>query len=220
MSSLQTLHDAFAELEHRADVAELNRQVRTDGPIELPRPRGLRSMPVLAGVAAVAALVMAAVWVVPSDTAGPTVGTTVSATPPATYAELAERFRTALGDAATFEVTEKWSPQAISDGSRVPTGLSIAGPMTGNGTTGWFELVVFPDWPCSAGSCWKSEVTSHAGGPEEPHLVGYSIVDIHDDLVRVQLTVRNERDDDVKSGKPVPLDLAKATQVVKSDLWG
>ncbi|MEU0880822.1 hypothetical protein ABZ345_19640 [Lentzea sp. NPDC005914] len=107
MSDLRTLHDAFAELDRRADAA-------ATAPVVRPR-RGVRLVPVAATVVAVAGLVAGAMWLVPGDsgthTASPPVTSTGSSTArgsvPSSPDDLIARFRVVLGDTATFEVTQK-----------------------------------------------------------------------------------------------------------------
>ena len=65
MSDLRTLHDAFAELERRADAAAAG-----TAPVVRPR-RAVRLVPVAATVVAVAGLVAGAVWLVPGDSGTP-----------------------------------------------------------------------------------------------------------------------------------------------------
>jgi len=127
MTDLQTLHDAFTELERRADATV---------PAALPQPRrarGFRLLPI-AAMAAVAALAAGAVWVAPGDT--PVSGSTAVANFPSTPDELAAKLKVLLGDMATFEVT----------GSSVDEdklGMTIQGTLTADGVTGGFGLRVY-----------------------------------------------------------------------------
>jgi hypothetical protein len=165
MSDLRTLHDAFAELERRADAAAVG-----TAPVVRPR-RAVRLVPVAATVVAVAGLVAGAVWLVPGDSgthaADPST-TSSSAAPSTTTAgslahaspdDLITRFGVVLGDTATFEVTDKFSvPRAspskhpgtgpvtterldITDGSTSPL---IFGTLTSAGVTGSFGLAISP----------------------------------------------------------------------------
>lgn len=165
MSDLRTLHDAFAELERRADAA-------VTAPVARPR-RALRLVPVAATVVAVAGLVAGAMWLVPgdSDTHAANPPTTSSSTAPSTARssiptspdDLIARFRVVLGDTATFEVTTKLdvpeaSPSSANDrqpgtGSVVtpqledadaPTSPMIGGTLTSGGDTGGFSLMIYP----------------------------------------------------------------------------
>lgn len=121
MSDMRALHDAFGELERRADVASLGAQ-----PV-LQQPRrafGLRLVPVAATVVAVAGLAGAAMWFAPGGddggvgaaSSGTTSSTTIVVPPapgwtgmPKTADELIAQFKVVLGDTATFEVTDTGS---------------------------------------------------------------------------------------------------------------
>jgi len=112
MTDLRTLHDAFAELERRADAA--------GAPSTAPRPRralGLRLVPVAATVVAVAGLAAGAMWLAPGDGGGTQAGsppTTSSTTAPPTSEspvptspeDLATSFKRVLGDTATFRIKD------------------------------------------------------------------------------------------------------------------
>ncbi|MPZ79389.1 MAG: hypothetical protein GEV28_02930 [Actinophytocola sp.] len=167
MSDLRTLHDAFAELERRADAAAAG-----TAPVARPR-RAVRLVPIAATVVAVAGLVAGAVWLVPGDsgTHAASPPTTSSSTAPSTTTarspvptspdDLIARFRVVLGDTATFEVTEKIivpppsstnTPQP-GTGSVVtpqledpdaPTSAMIGGTLTSAGVTGGFTLTIYP----------------------------------------------------------------------------
>jgi DNA-directed RNA polymerase specialized sigma24 family protein len=165
MSDLRTLHDAFAELERRADAV-----AGDAAPVVRPR-RAVRLVPIAATVAAVAGLVAGAVWLVPGDpgTYAASPPTTSSSTAPSTTTargpvptspdDLIARFRTVLGDTATFEVTERINvppPSSTSTpqpgtGSVVtphledaPTSALIGGTLTSAGVTGGFSLTIYP----------------------------------------------------------------------------
>ncbi|GHH63097.1 hypothetical protein [Lentzea cavernae] len=121
MSDLRTLHDAFAELDRRADAAA----ART-APVVRPR-RTVRLVPVAATVVAVAGLVAGAAWLVPSDSG------THTATPPATSSttrapaspdDLIARFGAVLGDTATFEVTQRISVPRTSPSRQPEPGVT------------------------------------------------------------------------------------------------
>ncbi len=157
MSDLRTLHDAFAELERRADAAEM-------APVARPR-RALRLVPVAATVVAVAGLVAGAVWLVPGDTgtqaAGPSPtapSTTTAHSPvPTSPDDLAARFTVVLGDTATFEVTQEVvvPPPSSTNAPQPGTGsvvtpqledaaasALISGTLTAAGVTGGFALTI------------------------------------------------------------------------------
>jgi hypothetical protein len=164
MSDLRTLHDAFAELERRADATA----ART-APVVRPR-RAVRLVPVAATVVAVAGMVAGAVWLVPGDpgthAAGPP--TTSSTAPPTTTTRssvpnspdaLIARFRVVLGDTATFEATDQpilstvaaippagssvtLSPPSPTVAETSTTHAFISGTLTSAGVTGSFALMV------------------------------------------------------------------------------
>jgi hypothetical protein len=232
--TLQDLHDAFTELERRADLAEMDRRANLADPTDLPkpRPRIVRSTPVFAAVAAVAALIVGAVWVVPSDFAGTTAGTTIAIGPPTTHKELEDRFRTVLGDTATFKVTEKGTPKdAWANGPRWPDGLSIAGPLTANGVTGWFELQIFPFRPCPDEQnhlCPPGGIKTGTEATYTRHLednrvlvTAVSVIRLSDDShVLLQLGVNSgDGSIDKPPAKPTPLGYDEVNKIVSSELW-
>ncbi|WP_033439488.1 hypothetical protein [Saccharothrix sp. NRRL B-16314] len=174
MSDLRTLHDAFAELERRADAAGTAPAVR-------PR-RAARLVPIAATVVAVAGLVAGAVWLVPVDsgthTAGSLTGsssTAPSTTPtrsplPTSPDELIARFTVVLGDTATFEATQRITlpppsstnaPQPGAGSGVTPppadtnasTSALVAGTLTSAGVTGSFSLTIYPGDPDAGESC-------------------------------------------------------------------
>jgi hypothetical protein len=187
MSDLRTLHDAFAELERRADAAAAG-----TAPVVRPR-RAVRLVPIAATVVAVAGLVAGAVWLVPGDsgTHAASPPTTSSSTAPSTTTagspvpaspdDLIARFRVVLGDTATFEVTTKntlpggppSSKNTPPPGSELvvpqtvnpdfPTSALIGGTLTSAGVTGSFSLMIFPG--DSEPSVWCS---FHRTGPGRP----------------------------------------------------
>lgn len=167
MSDLRSLHDAFAELERRADAAAAG-----TAPVVRPR-RAVRLVPIAATVLAVAGLVAGAVWLVPGDSgthaAGPP--TTSSSTAPSTTTarspvptspdDLIARFEVVLGDTATFEATEKVvvpppsstnTPQPGTGSVVTPqledpdasTSAVIGGTLTSASVTGSFALTIYP----------------------------------------------------------------------------
>lgn len=165
MSDLRTLHDAFAELERRADAAAAG-----TAPVARPR-RAVRLVPIAATVVAVAGLGAGAVWLVPGDSgthAASTSSSTAPSTPtarspvPASPDDLIARFRVVLGDTATFEVTTKNTlpggppssknnpppgselvvPQTVNPD--FPTSALIGGTLTSAGVTGSFSLTIYP----------------------------------------------------------------------------
>jgi hypothetical protein len=168
MSDLRTLHDAFAELERRADAAAVG-----TAPVVRPR-RAVRLVPVATTVAAVAGLVAGVVWLVPGDSGTQAAGppTTSSSAPSTTTArgpvptspdDLIARFRVVLGDTATFEVTTRSvvpPPSSTNPNSPPPgtgsvvtappenpdasVGAIVGGTLTAAGVTGGFALTVYP----------------------------------------------------------------------------
>ncbi|WP_367132463.1 hypothetical protein [Saccharothrix sp. HUAS TT1] len=161
MSDLRTLHDAFAELERRADAA-----TPAAAPVVLPR-RAVRPAAVLATAAAVAGLVAGAVWLAPGDSgtraADPLTTTSSSATTtrgpvPTSPDDLIARFRVVLGDTATFEATQKLTVPGASpsaqpgpgtvvtrlDDPTAPGNALISGTLTSAGVTGSFALTIYP----------------------------------------------------------------------------
>jgi len=167
MSDLRTLHDAFAELERRADAAGTSTAVR--------QRRAVRLVPVAASVVAVAGLVAGAVWLAPGDpgthVAGPPTTSTSSTTRdpvPHSPDDLIARFRVVLGDTATVEVTRKHVLPSASPSSNNPavpppgagsevtlpppppevpdasTSALVSGTLTSAGVTGSFGLTIHP----------------------------------------------------------------------------
>lgn len=140
MSDMRALHDAFGELERRADVASLGSQ-----PV-LQQPRrafGLRLVPVAATVVAVAGLAGAAMWLAPGGDDGGvraagsgTPSSTTIVVPPApgwtgipkTADELIAQFKVVLGDTATFEVKDTGS----ASNAEAPQSSDTDGPSTPN----------------------------------------------------------------------------------------
>jgi hypothetical protein len=191
MTDLRTLHDAFTELERRADAAV---------PAALPQPRrarGFRLVPIVATMAAVAALAAGAVWVAPGD--APVSGSTAVANFPSTPEELADKFKAVLGDMATFEVTES---SVDTDKPEV----TIRGLLTADGVTGGFDLRVHVgyEWlQCGPSDCLVRSsndrtfvvTTGHSGTGE----VEYVALLIQHDGFGMQLRVSNKRSPDGNS---------------------
>ncbi|MET1074534.1 MAG: hypothetical protein ABWY11_17945, partial [Umezawaea sp.] len=172
MNDLRTLHDAFAELERRADAA-------AGGTAPVLRPwRAMRLVPVAASVVAVAGLVAGAVWLAPGGSgthvAGPpsASSTTTTRSPvPHSPDDLIARFRVVLGDTATFEVTQQdilSNAPAVSNNPSEPppepgsvvtlsplspevaddsTHALVSGTLTSAGVTGSFFLMIRPGDP-------------------------------------------------------------------------
>ncbi|WP_434451056.1 hypothetical protein [Lentzea sp. E54] len=155
MSDLRTLHDAFAELDRRADAAALG-----TAPVVRAR-RAVRLVPVAATVVAVAGLVAGAVWLVPGDSgthaASPPntpSSTAAGGSVPSSPDDLVARFRVVLGDAATFEVTQKMTVPLASPSKQPGPGVTrldgpdgspvVGGTLTSAGLTGSFSLTIRP----------------------------------------------------------------------------
>jgi hypothetical protein len=118
MNDFNTLTEAFAELERRADAVTANRPAE---PVAVHRASRHRSRPLLvaASVVAVATAAVGATLIVGDDGSAPghkaagskTATVSSPVVPPAfeiptTPEDLAQRFRIVLGDTATFTVTE------------------------------------------------------------------------------------------------------------------
>lgn len=154
MSDLRTLHDAFAELERRADAMPRTATER--------RRRRPVLVPIAATVAAAASLVVGALWLAPEPSMTPATdpAAPASSSVPVVPADLISRFRVVLGGTATIEVTTEHSlpfpvrtaevldsqGNPVSPGtpaSAVPPekpGAVVAGTLTSAGHTGSFVL--------------------------------------------------------------------------------
>ena len=197
MTDLRALHDAFEELERRADAATARMAV--DGPTRTranaPKP-GTRLVPVALAAAVVAGVATGAVLLVPNN--GPVTQTaqpgasstappvTTTSTPPPAHENpevLAERFRAVLGDLATFVVTESGPGASIMTLPAGPStgapddpgpkqgrdvGASIGGTLTAAGVTGGFDLLMYPG---------KAGEKAQCGLPDEP---GCTVRDLPD----------------------------------------
>ncbi|MDQ2583981.1 hypothetical protein [Saccharothrix yanglingensis] len=134
MSDLRVLHDAFAELERRADAVTAERAFESTSPAKS------RTAPRLALVAAAVVVVAGAAagtaLLVPDDRPGTQVAAssttdvptadlpTTASTPPAppgTPEELAARLRAVLGGTATFTVTEAGPGAVVMTAPAAPT---------------------------------------------------------------------------------------------------
>jgi hypothetical protein len=181
MNDLRALHDAFGELERRADAAPVGTALAPPA-----RHRMARLVPVAATVVVVAGLAAGAVWLVPGDNAGeqaaspPTSTSTTASSPPTsasgapkTPEELIDRFTAVLGGTATFTVTEKGPGAGVvtapagpdnngpdkageitaDDSPVTEVGASIVGTLTAGGVTGGFDLLTYPASPSDKPSC-------------------------------------------------------------------
>ncbi|MGH8862252.1 MAG: hypothetical protein ACRDVG_13670 [Jatrophihabitantaceae bacterium] len=196
MSDIDTLSDAFAELERRADAvsagtpADLLARMTARHRSRLP----LIAATVLAVLALAAGITLLAQSShsrtqaggsgAPTTPASTSDVTTIESTPtptdvgspaafriPQTPSELADRFRTVLGNSATFTVTDTGSaaqatvPSATGGAgskplplrvSQIPSGkngAAIVGTLMASGTTGGFDIQVFQNTPGSKASC-------------------------------------------------------------------
>jgi hypothetical protein len=176
MNDLRALHDAFGELERRADAAPVGTALAPPA-----RRRTARLVPVAATVVVVAGLAAGAAWLVPGDNTGTRAGsppTSASSPPtsapsaPRTPEELIDRFKAVLGDTATFTVTES-GPGAVevtlppgpdregaSGQQEAPAsdrgtakGAAIVGTLTAGGVTGGFDLLTYPALPTDKPTC-------------------------------------------------------------------
>jgi hypothetical protein len=143
MTDLRHLHDAFEELERRADAAGA-----TSAAVPKPR-RTFRLAPVAATVVAVAGLAAGAVWLSPGNDTAPA-GTRAATQPsttapvrhevPTTPDELVARFRTVLGDTATFEVRDTAGGPVVMIAPPPPSSSQTAPPAGDNTPAGPTQL--------------------------------------------------------------------------------
>jgi hypothetical protein len=218
MTDLHTLHDAFTELERRADAA---------APAALPQPRrarGFRLVPMMATMAAVVALAAGAVWLVPNDTAGTRVADqSTSGSPEA----LADKFRAVLGDTARFEVTKGME---MANG-----GAMITGTLTAGDVTGGFILAIFDtksEIECEPPTCTVAVKPGPGGKADASFIVQtypeatvttYEAYHALDDDTVLKLTVSNRRiphdpnSEEFASQPPLTTDQMLA--IARSDLW-
>lgn len=185
MNTLDMLNDAFTELERRADVASL---AIGDDATHVPARHHSRAPLVAASVVATLAVAGGAALLAqggghahPAGGATPTVppnlqpaSTTVAAgrafALPDNADDLAARFRTVLGDLATFTVTDTGHPVTISvpptpTGSpriastpipipnATPNGAAIVGVLTSHGVSGGYDIQLFQSTPDSKAMC-------------------------------------------------------------------
>ncbi|MBY8847279.1 hypothetical protein [Saccharothrix longispora] len=148
MSDLRALHDAFAELERRADAVTAERAFESTSPAKsctAPRPALVAAaVVVVAGAAAGTALL------VPDDRPGTQVAAssttdvptadlaTTASTPPAppgTPEELAARLRAVLGGTATFTVTEAGPGAVVMTAPAAPAAGAQSTPPSTPGST-------------------------------------------------------------------------------------
>jgi hypothetical protein len=185
MNTFETLTDAFTELEQRADTAT---QQLGDATTHVPVRHHSRAPLVAASVAATLAVAGGAALLAhggghshqaggtpPTQAAKPNpVSTTVAASPaftiPQTADDLAARFRTVLGDLATFTITDTGAavtislpPSPVTSNGKVgrlqplpsgtPNGAAIVGVLTSHGVSGGYDIQIFQSSPGSKATC-------------------------------------------------------------------
>ncbi len=197
MTDLRTLTDAFDELERRGDAAAA--RMSNEVPLRRQSRPMTRLVPVAVAVAVIGGLATGVAVFAPGGDAGTPVGaaptsatptappTPVSTTPttptspvPATPEELADRFRTVLGDTATFTVTDTGHPMSVGvpesmpqtpgnapapdgsggpadplqpEGTGTPNGAAIVGLLTASGVTGGYDLQIYQSEPRTEAFC-------------------------------------------------------------------
>jgi hypothetical protein len=168
MSDLNTLTDAFAELERRGDAAA----ARMSGQLPRRARPASRLVPIAVAATVVAGLATGVALLAPGDSAD--TGTRVGAAPPArsttqvtnapgitvpgSAEELADRFRAVLGDLATFTVTDTGTPMTITlpagpgghgesqqaqPPDSKPSGWAIVGRLTSAAVAGGYDLQIY-----------------------------------------------------------------------------
>lgn len=231
--TIEDLYDAFTELEHRADLAEMERRINTADPGTLPRRRrrAFRSMPVLATVAAVAAVVVGAVWIVPGDS-GVSAGSTVTASPGSPTGTLpssptgtppgspAAPYPTAANPDGPPTTPEELAarlqvilgderPITVRRRSDLDPGMYIDGTVTVNGVTGTYGVQFFSEPGSGDGTGLMS--------------LGVAATRTSDDgQFEVRMTVGPAWSDETDEAYPDaenPMTQAELDAVVNSDLW-
>ncbi|GAA3458115.1 hypothetical protein ACFFSW_13290 [Saccharothrix longispora] len=143
MSDLRVLHDAFAELERRADAVTAERAFESTSPAK--SRTAPRLVLVAAAVVVVAGAAAGAALLVPDDRPGTRVAAssttdlpTTTSTPPAhpgTPEELAARLRAVLGGTATFTVTEAGPGAVVMTAPAAPAVGTQSTPPSTPGST-------------------------------------------------------------------------------------
>ncbi|WP_163513645.1 hypothetical protein [Fodinicola acaciae] len=180
MNTLRTLHDAFAELEKRADATPVQAHIVPERPA-----RGRLAAPLLTAAAVAAVVAGVALWQQPvgnrtvQPPAAPAANKAATYTPPDTAAKLAAKARTILAGVATVTldnsrssncgaVIVKVGPRASHDTDRSPTrlepdkkprtcsGAAIGGRLTRGNATGGFDLAVYRTSRGEKASCDQS----------------------------------------------------------------
>jgi hypothetical protein len=232
MTDLRALHEAFAELERRADAAEALRPDR-------PQRTRLRLVPVVATMAAVIALVIGAALLVPGEKPAGGIDTAATAPTPGTPDELADRFREVLKQTATFTVTDR-APGAMRetspDSPPEEVGAFIGGTLTASSRTGGFHLSIVPD--AGPPTCevlvdlTTCDVSRLADGSwlltgtmrleDSPNGLTRMVHLVRPDGVEIDLNVSNQRSpkgNSVELAPEPPLSVAEMTEIVTSADW-
>lgn len=270
MSNLDMLNEAFTELERRADAATADRPSgvgrRRRPPTYVRVAAMAATVTVVAGLAVGAVLLApgdnsgtnSGAPPGKASTTAPPVSSTVAAEPqlPDDPDELIERFRAVLGGLATFEVTEK-APGAVVATLPPPTtdmpttavtqipdeeyvGAYIAGTLTSHGTTGGFDLAVYPDEDALAHHCPDGDLGDRTCVerelPDGSRLIldnmplqvsggrTYGVDYLGADGTTIDIHVSNLLDPKGPSGSPKladqpPLTIEQLVTIVTSELW-
>lgn len=242
MNTLRTLHDAFAELEKRAEL----------GPAPARPSRGHFVAPILTATAVAVVVAGVALWqpathqtVQPASSPKKTSGTF---TPPDTAAKLAAKARAILAGTATVDVDDSRSSDCGAASMPLPgpkqngpippsscSGAAIGGKLTSGGETGGFDLAVFRAKPNAQAACdppgkctismRPDRSTLAVGLWQDPQLPGGVTMTV--ELVRpdgADILVHLSTEDDSKGRGPLlgtrlPLTVAQLTAFVTSDRW-
>jgi hypothetical protein len=245
MTDLRTLHEAFAELERRADAVPSADHLL---PSPARRPRGVLVAACIAAIATVLTCV-SVVAVQRSHRSTPPAGSTAFRMPH-TRQELAARFRRVLGDRAVITSVDS---SVVGHPIPVEPGIWVSGPRVGNGGTwllgtlrsptgpGGFDLAVRrsasgsvarcagtpPHNACRAkaypdGSTLSVSEVRFSGSQQRT----YSADFVRADGVEIELRVSNAHDpegypdgeEDMLAARP-PLTADDLAAIVTSDRW-
>ena len=240
MNDLKALEDAFAELERRADNAPVRAEAR--------KSRVPRLVPVAAAVLVAGGLVTGVAVLTggsPSPVQEGSSSTPTTTLPvrhsvvPTSAKELETRFRTVLGDTATFTVTDTGGPVEIDGNGDVKpgAGVAIVGVLTAAGNSGGYDLQIIKAGPGTGAHCEdldraNCELNTLPDGSSlavstEPlsgkgngmtHMVDL----VRKDGVEFLMHVSNERDpkgESVVLGPKPPLSTDQMVKVVTSAEW-
>jgi hypothetical protein len=220
MTDLRTLHDAFAELERRADLST----TLTRRP-ERPRTRATRLVPVAATVVAVSALAGGTFWLAPGTGAGTHTGGTSTSTPATepdlfTRAARTDSFAVVVGggtdEVANFDVTQVTSAHRH---------MRLEGTVTLGTATGQFSMQLTAGEPFTEYRCLRTTECSTQQGPDGSVLVyNLSRTETGAPIYVVQYQRLNgasitlDISGDGSTDEP-PLTAEQMATVVTSDLW-